>query len=106
MIEGSGSVFLTNGSGSGRPKNIWILRIRIRNPGGSGSFVISCTVQVRLAEEDEKRRREEEEGKYEVSRILEVKFPKNNKDKKEFLIRSVASVTGGQTEMSSTFADQ
>jgi len=50
-----------------------------------------CTVQVRLAEEDEKRRREEEEGKYEVSRILEVKFPKNNKDKKEFLIRSVAS---------------
>jgi hypothetical protein len=33
MIEGSGSgaVSLTNGSGSGRPKNIWILRIRIRN---------------------------------------------------------------------------
>ncbi len=30
-IEGSGSVSLTNGSGSGRPKNIWILRIRIRN---------------------------------------------------------------------------
>jgi hypothetical protein len=29
MIEGTGS--LTNGSGSGRPKNIWILRIRIRN---------------------------------------------------------------------------
>jgi hypothetical protein len=47
---------------------------------------------VRLAEEDEKRRREEEEGKYEVSRILEVKFPKNNKDKKEFLIRSVVSL--------------
>jgi hypothetical protein len=33
MIEGFGSlsVSLTNGSGSGRPKNIWILRIRIRN---------------------------------------------------------------------------
>ncbi len=33
MIEGSGSVSLTNGSGSGRPKDIWILwiRIRIRN---------------------------------------------------------------------------
>ncbi len=33
MIEGSGSgsVALTNGSGSRRPKNIWIRRIRIRN---------------------------------------------------------------------------
>jgi hypothetical protein len=35
MIEGSGSgpgsVSLTNGSGYERPKNIWILRIRIRN---------------------------------------------------------------------------
>ncbi len=35
MIEGSGSrsIPLTNGSGSGRPKNIWIrwIRIRIRN---------------------------------------------------------------------------
>jgi hypothetical protein len=29
--EGSGSVSLTNGSVSGKPKNIWILRIRIRN---------------------------------------------------------------------------
>jgi hypothetical protein len=31
MIEGSGSISLTNGSGfgSGRPKNIWILRIQI-----------------------------------------------------------------------------
>ena len=35
MIEGSGSVRLTNGSGSGsrRPKNIRIRRIRIRNTG-------------------------------------------------------------------------
>ncbi len=33
MIEGSGSVRLTIGSGSGRPKNIRILRIRIRNTG-------------------------------------------------------------------------
>ena len=36
MIEGSGSASLTNGSGSGRPKNIWILwilQIRIRNTG-------------------------------------------------------------------------
>ncbi len=31
MIEGSGSVTLTSGSGSRRPKNIWIRRIRIRN---------------------------------------------------------------------------
>jgi hypothetical protein len=32
MIEGSGSLSLTIGSGcgTGRPKNIWILRIRIR----------------------------------------------------------------------------
>ncbi len=33
MIEGSGSVFLTNGSGSRRPKNIWILQIQIHNTG-------------------------------------------------------------------------
>ena len=33
MIEGSGSISLTNGSGFGsrRPKNIWIIRIRISN---------------------------------------------------------------------------
>jgi hypothetical protein len=31
MIEGSGSVPLTGGSGSRRPKNIWIRRIQIRN---------------------------------------------------------------------------
>ncbi len=33
MIEASGSISLTNGSGcgSGRPKSTWILRIRIRN---------------------------------------------------------------------------
>jgi hypothetical protein len=39
MIEGSesGFIFLTRGSGSGsrRPKNIWIRRIRIRNTGGN-----------------------------------------------------------------------
>jgi hypothetical protein len=35
MIEGSGSEPLTNGSGSGRPKNIlvWIISIWIRNTG-------------------------------------------------------------------------
>jgi hypothetical protein len=33
MIEGSGTVYLTNGSGSGRPKNLRI-RIRIRNTAG------------------------------------------------------------------------
>ncbi len=31
MIEGSGSIPLTNGSGSGKPKNMWIRWIRIRN---------------------------------------------------------------------------
>ena len=39
MIEGSGSVSLTNGSGSGRRKNIWILRIRICNTGSNQSPV-------------------------------------------------------------------
>jgi hypothetical protein len=33
MIKGSGSVTLTNGSGSKRPKNIRIRRFRIRNTG-------------------------------------------------------------------------
>ena len=38
MIEGSGSIPLTSGSGSGRPKNMWIrwIRIRIRNTESSG----------------------------------------------------------------------
>jgi hypothetical protein len=43
MIEGSGSVSLTNESESGRPKNIWILRIRIRNTA------IEKDVSVRVA---------------------------------------------------------
>ncbi len=30
MIEGSGSISLASGSGSGRPKNMWIRRIRSR----------------------------------------------------------------------------
>jgi hypothetical protein len=37
MIEGSESIPLTSGAGSGRPKNMWIrwmrIRIRIRNTG-------------------------------------------------------------------------
>ncbi len=41
MMEGS--VPLTNGSGSGRPKNIWILRIRIRNTGGNNCHTYSPT---------------------------------------------------------------
>jgi hypothetical protein len=53
--------------------------------------------KVRLAEEDEKRRKEEEEGKYEVCRVLEVKFNKNNKDNNEFLI----SWKGHREEMDS-----
>ncbi len=37
MIEWSGSTHLTSGSGSGRPKNLWIrIRIRIRNIGWRG----------------------------------------------------------------------
>ncbi len=34
MIEGTGSgaIFLTNGFGSGRPKNIWILRMDPTDP--------------------------------------------------------------------------
>ncbi len=44
MIEGSGSIPLTNGSGSGpmRPKNMWIrwiwIRIRILNTGSNTAF--------------------------------------------------------------------
>ncbi len=43
MIEGSGSVSLTNGSGSGRPKNLWILRIRIRKTAGIALKVSTST---------------------------------------------------------------
>ncbi len=59
MIEGSGSragsISLTNGSGSVRPKNIWILQIRIRNtaplplppirewPAWDGRGQVSCS---------------------------------------------------------------
>ncbi len=41
MIEGSGSgpILLTNGSGFGRPKNMCIRWIRIRNTGGGGGVV-------------------------------------------------------------------
>ena len=48
MIEGSGSIPLTNGSGSGRPKNmrIWI-RIRIRNTVCSeSSHTLSSSVSM------------------------------------------------------------
>ena len=41
--------------------------------------------KVRLALEEDRRRREEENGEYEVQKILEVRFKKDNK--KEFLIR-------------------
>ncbi len=44
MIEGSGSVSLTNVFGSGRPKNIWILRILIRRPQHRLlQFIRACT---------------------------------------------------------------
>jgi hypothetical protein len=43
MIEGSGSISLTNGSGSGRPKNIWILRIRTLVNSGKNTSV-RCSV--------------------------------------------------------------
>jgi hypothetical protein len=46
MIEGSesGSIPLTSGSGSWRPKNTWIrlIRIRIRNTGYSDIYNITC----------------------------------------------------------------
>jgi hypothetical protein len=38
MIEGSGSIHHTNGSGSGRPKNMWI-----QSRVGSGTLVF-CSV--------------------------------------------------------------
>ncbi len=47
MIEGSGSIPLTSGSGSGRPKNMWIR--------GSGSGSGSGTMVVSQEEVDEAR---------------------------------------------------
>jgi hypothetical protein len=48
MIEGSGSgdgsVPLTSGSGSRRPKNIWIRRIRIRNTALLMIFLVSIAI--------------------------------------------------------------
>jgi hypothetical protein len=53
MIEGSGSKLLTNGSGSGKPKNMWIrwirIRIRIRNTACNSEIVecgLSCVILV------------------------------------------------------------
>ncbi len=44
MIErsGSGSIPLTSGSGSGRPKNMWLRWIRIRNTAGKDSALPAC----------------------------------------------------------------
>jgi hypothetical protein len=43
MIEGSGSgsIHLTSGSGSGRPKNMWIRWVRIHNTGHDNIFLKS-----------------------------------------------------------------
>ncbi len=46
MIEGSGSVYLTNGSGSGRPENILILRIRIRLRNTVLTCILPCSQPV------------------------------------------------------------
>jgi hypothetical protein len=44
MMAGSGSISLTNvfGCGSGRPKNIWIPRIRIRNTAYLLKYLVGC----------------------------------------------------------------
>ncbi len=46
MIEGSGSgsIPLTNGSGSGRPKNMWVRWIWIRN---TGSYLNICRINLK-----------------------------------------------------------
>ncbi len=49
-IERSGSIPLTNGSGSRRPKNIRIWRIRIRNTGGKPTW---CQDRLRRTGEEE-----------------------------------------------------
>ncbi len=41
MIEGSGSIPLTSGSGSGRPKNMWI---RIRNTGKEPELELGAVI--------------------------------------------------------------
>jgi hypothetical protein len=47
--EGSGSVPLTNGPGSERPKNMWILRIRsgsgFGSPTSASSFFVQCNYE-------------------------------------------------------------
>jgi hypothetical protein len=54
--SGSGSIPLTNGSGSGRPQNMWIrwIRIRIRNTGLDNFsieiFYVLTTVMIRCAD--------------------------------------------------------
>jgi hypothetical protein len=49
MIEGSGFVSMTNGSVSGRPKNIWILGIRIGNTELRGPrYWCQCTFGAQL----------------------------------------------------------
>jgi hypothetical protein len=50
MIEGSGSIPLTNGSGSGRPKSTWTrvrirIRIRIRNTAFLNDFIMMLPIQ-------------------------------------------------------------
>ncbi len=63
MIEGSGSVAVspTNGSGSGGPKNIWILWIRIR-------------IQIRNTEKLYFPGGKKEDGTLVAVDILELKF--------------------------------
>ncbi len=52
MLEGSGSgsLTLTNGSGSRRPKNIWILRIRIRNTAANTEIQYLDGVRLNLSQ--------------------------------------------------------
>ncbi len=44
VIEGSGSISLTSGSGSGRPKNMWIRWIRIRNTAGEKENIVRFNI--------------------------------------------------------------
>jgi hypothetical protein len=55
MIEGSGSIPLTSGSGSGRPKNMWI-RIRNTDKNSSGEHSAMLDFNLNYQERTDLRR--------------------------------------------------
>jgi hypothetical protein len=116
MIVGSGSgvgylsISLTNGSGSG-PKNIWILRIRIRNTGkqccGSRMFIVD--LYFFYPGSRSKIIKKGERGKVPflyplISQNLKV-FKFLNRYRKKFECRQIISVCSTQTIVANLWLD-